>query len=62
VRYKVIVLHPHRLKGCMLLKIASTPNLQVRIKATKSLTDLGAYHRNAAEPAMVAVSLMESEL
>jgi hypothetical protein len=58
--YYVIVLSPHRLKRCMLLNVTSAPNTEPRVLVAEALTNLHPYHRDAAEPTMVAVALMQS--
>jgi len=62
VRDDMIVLGPHRLKGCVLLDVFPTPDLQVWVKLAELLADHLADHWNTAETTMVAISFMQSAL
>jgi hypothetical protein len=57
---QVVVLRPHRLKGCVLSYIGSSPWQRVWINSPDSLTNLSANDRDSTETAVETISFKQT--
>jgi hypothetical protein len=60
VRQQVSELHPHGLKGSVLVYAPSAPDLYILVASPDALANLPPDYRNPAKPTLVTISRQQS--